>query len=504
LNFFRLFNDLDDPGPEDDGNVRPTAEYQVRLEKFSRYIREVLLAPDVLGVQEVENLGTLQDLAARIQADDATLVYTAFLVEGNDVGGIDVGFLVRDTVQVNAVTQLGATEILTFDGSLLHDRPPLLLEGEYVGNVTPFPFAVMNNHTRSLGGIDDPADGPRVRQKRLEQAQSIAQKAQDFQTTHPAVPLAVIGDLNAFQFTDGYVDVVGQIAGDFDPADNLVSGPDLVSPNLTKQVLSLPVLEQYSFIFGGSAQVLDHALTSQAAAPSVRGFEYGRGNVDAAEIFLTDPTTPLFSADHDGFALYLMTDRDGDGFLDDQDNCPAIVNPDQTDTDGDGAGDLCDGDDGDGVDSVIENAGPNGGDANGDGILDSFQENVATLPDADGNKYLSVIVEDGCQLSNVTAVDTKSLPKDSFGGKVADLVAFDLGCAATDVTVLYDQVGAVNPANAAYRAFDGLSWFTIPATFTARTADFTVTDGGIADGGPAGDGAISVPPGGTARAGNGK
>jgi len=513
LNFFRLFNDVDDPGTEDDGAVASTLEYQVRLEKFSRYIREILRAPDVLAVEEVESLAVLQDLAARLQADDPALAYTAFLVEGNDVGGIDVGFLVQDTVQVNAVTQLGATEILTFDGSLLHDRPPLLLEGDYLGNLTPFPFAVMVNHTRSLSGIDSTSNGPRVRQKRLEQAQSIAQKVQDFQTLNPAVALVVVGDLNAYQFTDGYVDVVGQMSGDFNPADNLLSGPDLVSPDLTKEVLALPAEEQYSFIFGGSAQVLDHALTSTTAAASSRGMEYGRGNVDAAEIFLDDPSNALFSSDHDGLVLFLMTDRDGDGLLDDLDNCPAIPNPDQTDTDGDGAGDLCDGDDGDGVDTVIENAGPNGGDANGDGILDSFQENVATLPDADGNKYLTVIVEDGCQLSNVTAVDAKSLPKDSFGGKVADLVAFDLACAATEVTVLYDQTGAVNPNNAAYRAFDGSSWFTIPATFGTvqiggprplPTVTFTVTDGGIADVGPAGDGLIAVPPGGTARAGNGQ
>jgi hypothetical protein len=36
-------------------------------------------------------------------------------------------------------------------------------------------------------------------------------------------------------------------------------------------------------------------------------------------------------------------DSDGDGIPDDLDNCPAIPNPDQTDTDGDGKGDVCEG-----------------------------------------------------------------------------------------------------------------------------------------------------------------
>ncbi len=35
------------------------------------------------------------------------------------------------------------------------------------------------------------------------------------------------------------------------------------------------------------------------------------------------------------------TDADGDGVADEDDNCPAVSNPDQRDTDGDGVGDLC-------------------------------------------------------------------------------------------------------------------------------------------------------------------
>ncbi len=37
----------------------------------------------------------------------------------------------------------------------------------------------------------------------------------------------------------------------------------------------------------------------------------------------------------------LALDRDLDGVLNAADNCPALSNPDQTDTDGDGAGDAC-------------------------------------------------------------------------------------------------------------------------------------------------------------------
>ena len=102
--------------------------------------------PDILAVQEAEKIEVLQDLASDIAALDASVVYTAYLVEGNDIGTIDIGFLVRDNVQVDAVTQLGKNETFVdpTDGSidLVHDRPPLLLEGQFIVNGTPsFPIA---------------------------------------------------------------------------------------------------------------------------------------------------------------------------------------------------------------------------------------------------------------------------------------------------------------------------------------------------------------------------
>ena len=344
LNLLRLFNDIDDPADPAgrDDFVVSTAEYQIALTKRARYIIEVLEAPDVLGVQEVESLVVMEDLADAIRAIDPAIDYSAFLVEGNDIGTIDVGFLTRASVGVDATTQLGANELLTFDGSLLHDRPPFLLEGRYISNGVPFGFAVMVNHLRSLSGIDDSGSGPRVRQKRLEQAQSIAQKVQDFQTSNPAVPLALVGDYNAFEFTDGYVDVIGQIIGNLDPAGALVSGPDLVNPDLVNEVLTLPAEQRYSFNFRGNAQTLDHALTSSAAQIWVREFAFGRANADAAEVFREDDTTVLGSSDHDGYALFMMSDADGDGVPDDIDNCPVTANPDQADADGDGIGDACD------------------------------------------------------------------------------------------------------------------------------------------------------------------
>jgi len=326
LNMLRFYDDVDDPSISDsDENSTTTAQFECRIDKFGAYVGQVLRHPDILAVQEVENLSGLTRLAADIQANTG-VVYTARLVEGNDIGGIDVGFLVRNTVSITAVTQLGDAELFSCDGATLHDRPPFLLEATYTAGGANFPLAVLVLHQRSRGSIDNASDvcvaNPsiqRVRQKRLEQAQSVAQMVQNFQVAHPTVPLIVTGDFNAFEFTDGYADVVGQIRGEVDPAQNQLSGPEITSPVLFNQILRRPQQDRYSFIFDGSAQVLDHALVTRSTLPYMTGFAHGRGNADAPKVYVDqgcapfDATLlPLRASDHDGGVIYLHT---GVGFL---------------------------------------------------------------------------------------------------------------------------------------------------------------------------------------------
>lgn len=139
--------------------------------------------------------------------------------------------------------------------------------------------------------------------------------------------LVVTGDFNAFEFSDGYVDVLGVITGNIDPALALLPGPDLVEPDLVNHSAAIDPMERYSFIFRGSAQLLDHALTSMALDMSFRGLEYGRGNADAAFDLINTDGTPARSSDHDGLVLYLTRDRDDDGVFDSLDVCPATSIP---------------------------------------------------------------------------------------------------------------------------------------------------------------------------------
>ncbi len=307
INLFRLFDDVDDPGPQDDGQVADPAVYASRLARFGDYIVNTMNAPAVVAVQEVESDSVLLDLATEINGIDAGLAYSVELIEGNDVGGIDVGYLVRSDVTVLNVDQLGENEILSFDGSLLHDRPPLLLQARFADGADTLDVNLLVVHNRSLGGIDG-SEATRVRTKRLEQAQSIGQMVQDLQTAQPDTPLIVLGDFNAYEFTDGYVDLTGQIAGTAVETDNDFWAAPIPSPTLEIATLSLPPQERYSFEFRGNGQALDHALYSEAAGPHFLAMAYTRGNADAPEVYNDTPPAgeeDLGISDHDGFVVTL-------------------------------------------------------------------------------------------------------------------------------------------------------------------------------------------------------
>lgn len=96
--------------------------------------------------------------------------------------------------------------------------------------------------------------------------------------------------------------------------------------------------------------------------------------------------------DGDGQGDLCDDDMDGDGVLNVNDNCPGTINPDQSDIDGDGLGDICDNDmDGDGspnsTDNCPETYNLDQSDLDGNGIgdvCDGLIPNDALTPNGDG------------------------------------------------------------------------------------------------------------------------
>ena len=275
--------------------------YGTKRSKLALYIRNVLRSPDIIGVQEVETIAALRGLADEIRGGDSNVSYTAYLEVGNRVPGINVGFLVRSGVTVDSVTQLNKEETFVDPSNNmtvhLHDRPPLRLDAAVQG----IEFSVIVVHNRSLIGVDDASDGREGTQEAVRAGQSVARLAQSLQDKK----LIIVGDFNAYQFTDGYVDVIGQITGDVTASENLLSGSDLVDPNLTNLIDRVPEAQRYSYSFGNTAQVLDHALVNETMAGSVLDIQYARGNVDARAAHRTVLDSPLGASDHDGFVVYL-------------------------------------------------------------------------------------------------------------------------------------------------------------------------------------------------------
>jgi uncharacterized protein len=315
-NIERFFDTTNDDGVSDVALTQ--AAFDKRLNKVSLEIRTVMQSPDIVAFEEVENLPTLQAIAAKVNGDavaagQASPQYDAYLVEGNDIGGIDVGFLVKSSrVTVNEVQQYGKDATFTNPDTnaqdLLNDRPPLLLRATVHGGLyADSDVTVIANHLRSLNGVDDAATGARVRAKRLAQAEFLARLIQDRQNANAAEHIVAVGDFNAFEVNDGYVDVMNTIRGDAPPADQVVlatAAGDLVEPNLTDLMTLAPADQRYSYSFDGSAQELDHVLVTQSTLAIVHGVEWGRTNADFPETFRSDGTRPERVSDHDPVVAY--------------------------------------------------------------------------------------------------------------------------------------------------------------------------------------------------------
>jgi uncharacterized protein len=294
-------------------NYTGTATQQA---KALRLVRDVLRYPDVLGVTEVNTITALNNLRDAINTGQAGLNYAAYL--GSGAGSQNIGFLVK----TSRVTVLGVPgQVLdsvqwtdSADGVLkqLHDRPPYVLQGRVNNPVSgTFDFTAIMLHLRSLIDVDSDVlaaplnlttDGDRTRTKRRLAAESVAQFIQQRQTSNPSERIIIVGDYNAFEFNDGYVDILGTLTG-APTADARViqSSADLVNPNFIPLVTSqkIPASQKYSYIFGGSRQVLDHVLVSQTLGAFVSSFGYARVASEFPESLSADTSRPERVTDHD-------------------------------------------------------------------------------------------------------------------------------------------------------------------------------------------------------------
>ncbi len=164
--------------------------------------------------------------------------------------------------------------------------------------------------------------------------------------------------------------------------------------------------------------------------------------------------------------------------------------------------------DSDGISTTIENAAPNGGDANNDGTVDSTEANVASYINPVTGQYVSVQLNSSCSISatNVAAASEKPV-KDVAFSYPAGLLNYTASCGTSGytatVTLYYYGVDSsklvarkYDARNQSYSALPSatISQVTIAGQSVAKLV-YQITDGGALDEDGAANGVIVDPVG---------
>ena len=164
--------------------------------------------------------------------------------------------------------------------------------------------------------------------------------------------------------------------------------------------------------------------------------------------------------------------------------------------------------DNDGTPNFTEDAAPNIGDANNDGIKDSLQSNVTSLVDPVSGNYAALAVSDGCTIESLSiAAESTNKAADAAYDYPNGMMDFNLDCGtpgyAADISQYYYKQDSkelilrkYNPATKAYATIDSASISTQSiAGQTVAKATYQVKDGGSLDLDNTVDGKIKDPSG---------
>jgi hypothetical protein len=150
--------------------------------------------------------------------------------------------------------------------------------------------------------------------------------------------------------------------------------------------------------------------------------------------------------------------------------------------------------DGDGIPASVEDAAPNGGDANNDGTADSTQENVTSFVSPLTNKYVVLAVDAACQIDTTTmAAESSNSSADVGFDYPAGLMNFTADCGTPGYTTTVTQYfyGVTNTDFILRKYHPGThAYFTVSGAILAHVAPggqaavkstYTAADGGSLD-----------------------
>jgi predicted extracellular nuclease len=303
LNLSNLFDSIDDLATDDD--VLSAQEYQRKLKKLASAIHETLNEPDILALQEGENLPVFTALSLRpeIAAD-----YGIAWEESPDLRGQDIAIFYRidrmnllDTRSYQGCTGLvdglgpdGNQDVTNpvnaitcdrdgdgvLDGNRLFSRPPLvarfnlqILPPGYPG---PLEIIVIANHWKSK--VEDTNLVAYTQARRQEEAVFASQLGALLAVQHPDAVILALGDLN-----------------DYPTSAPLTAVKSAGWVDITSQVTRT---HRYTYIHQGVSQVLDYALIVQCRQIGARSLPV-HINADFPSVFEQVADSIYRSSDHD-------------------------------------------------------------------------------------------------------------------------------------------------------------------------------------------------------------
>ncbi len=266
----RLFDDINDGNKE---RILASGDFKQRIKRLATRIGKDFTLPEVIALQEVENRNVLERLVIQLEKSHG-VQYQVVLIPGQDVSGINLGFLIHPRWQIDRSEQLMRDAILASYQTPLYSRPPLLLRLCRASKC----LSIINVHLRSMRGLNSAERGQWVADKRLRQASRLAQWLNRFQQKNPQELLLLVGDFNALNPADRHVDVRGILLGQGDHPGTRIREKDFIERDLQDLTKTLPVSQRYSFIFRGNKQQLDYLLATQHPDLQLQSLRFSRIN----------------------------------------------------------------------------------------------------------------------------------------------------------------------------------------------------------------------------------
>ena len=287
-----------------------------RIAKLANAVVNYMRSPDLLAVQNATPTALNLLLTAITGAGGPG--YTLTTESTADTNGMVNAFFVNANKFDGTPTAAQALATATFTNSsgsaqTLFGRSPLVLTANIPRKgIDDFPIYLVNASLLDRSTLAALATSSDARTQREQQAEQLAtQLLEPMENLSEHVVL--MGGLNSFEFSDGYVDTTGILDGNeaasgtvwlYDATTNssTLINSTTAATNLTAAATN-PATSRYTYVESGSAEQLDHILYTSEMS-SLFSIDYARIGADFPVSTTYNTATVARATTHDGLVAY--------------------------------------------------------------------------------------------------------------------------------------------------------------------------------------------------------